>query len=56
MVLCESTYGDRHHADDDDDEVLAEVVGSTADQGGVVVIPAFAVDRTEVVLLAPRPR
>lgn len=50
IVLCESTYGDRHHPEDDNDEVLAEVVGSTADQGGVVVIPAFAVDRTEVVL------
>ena len=50
VVLCESTYGDRRHAEDDTDAVLTEVVTRTADQGGVVLIPAFAVDRTEVVL------
>ena len=50
IVLCESTYGDRRHPDDDTEAILTAVVTSTTDQGGVVVIPAFAVDRTEVVL------
>ena len=50
VVLCESTYGDRRHPEDDTAAVLTDVVAGTADQGGVVVIPAFAVDRTEVVL------
>lgn len=50
IVLCESTYGDRRHSEDDTEMTLTEVVTSTAAQGGVVVIPAFAVDRTEVVL------
>jgi len=50
VVLCESTYGDRRHPDADVESVLAEAVTSTVAQSGVVVIPAFAVDRTEVVL------
>jgi metallo-beta-lactamase family protein len=53
LLLTESTYGNRVH----DDEAaaltrLADVVTRTARRGGVVVVPAFAVDRTEVVLLA----
>jgi metallo-beta-lactamase family protein len=50
-VLVESTYGDRRHAPEE--HVLDQVAGAisqTAARGGVVVIPAFAVDRTEVVL------
>lgn len=50
VVLCESTYGDRVHPEDDVEAALGEAVRATAAQGGVVVIPAFAVDRTEVVL------
>lgn len=50
-VLIESTYGDRRHEDDDHVERLAEAVSRVAARGGVIVIPAFAVDRTEIVLL-----
>ncbi len=50
-IVVESTYGDRMHGTDDVG-VLADVITRTADRGGVVVIPAFAVDRTEVVLEA----
>ncbi len=51
--LVESTYGDRFHPDPDADlERLAEIVSDTAERGGMVLIPAFAVDRTEVVLEA----
>jgi metallo-beta-lactamase family protein len=53
-ILIESTYGDREHDDGDVVESLAEAVRDTAQRGGVVVIPAFAVDRTEVVLLQLR--
>ncbi|MBW2272090.1 MAG: MBL fold metallo-hydrolase [Deltaproteobacteria bacterium] len=50
-LLVESTYGDRDHRDADAVERLVDVVCRTTDRGGVVLIPAFAVDRTEVVLL-----
>jgi metallo-beta-lactamase family protein len=49
-VLVESTYGDREHEVADPSETLADAVLRTSDRGGVVVIPAFAVDRTELVL------
>jgi metallo-beta-lactamase family protein len=55
VVICESTYGDRTHADVSATvDQLAETVRRTAQRGGVVVIPAFAVDRTEVLLLQLR--
>lgn len=49
-VLVESTYGDRRHDDGDVVARLAQAVRATVQRGGSVVIPAFAVDRTEVVL------
>jgi metallo-beta-lactamase family protein len=52
-VVLESTYGDRAHpAEHGRHEVLADAVRRTIGRGGSVVIPAFAVDRTELVLLA----
>jgi metallo-beta-lactamase family protein len=50
VVVVESTYGDRRHADLDED-VLAEAVRRTIGRGGIVLVPAFAIDRTELVLL-----
>ena len=50
VVVVESTYGDENHPDGDPAEVIADVVNRTARRGGVVLIPAFAVDRTEIVL------
>jgi metallo-beta-lactamase family protein len=49
-VLVESTYGDREHDEGDVVEQLAAAVRETVARKGVVVIPAFAVDRTELVL------
>ncbi|MFT4225017.1 MBL fold metallo-hydrolase RNA specificity domain-containing protein [Micropruina sp.] len=51
-VLVESTYGDREHPDPEGQphEILADVVRRTIGRGGSVLIPAFAVDRTPVVL------
>lgn len=50
-LLIESTYGDREHANGDHGaDMLAEVIDRTVRRGGKVIIPAFAVDRTEVLL------
>jgi metallo-beta-lactamase family protein len=47
-LVIESTYGDRVHADDATTErVLVDAVRRTADRGGRVVVPAFAVGRTQ---------
>ncbi|MDO4523141.1 MAG: MBL fold metallo-hydrolase [Eubacteriales bacterium] len=50
-VVMESTYGNRNH-DERTDYVtdLAEVIQQTFDRGGNVVIPAFAVGRTQEML------
>lgn len=50
VVVVESTYGDANRPDGDPQELIADVVNRTARRGGVVLIPAFAVDRTEIVL------
>ncbi len=49
-LLLESTYGNRLHTKDDPRPKLAEILKSTAAKGGAVVIPAFAVERTEKLL------
>jgi metallo-beta-lactamase family protein len=49
-LLVESTYGDREHEDEAGLARFAEALLRTAERGGVALIPAFAVDRTEVVL------
>ena len=55
VVVVESTYGNRDHEPVEDAENrLADLIRRTAHRGGSVVIPAFAVDRTEVLLLALR--
>jgi metallo-beta-lactamase family protein len=53
-ILVESTYGDRRHPDASSLEAFAQAIVRTAARGGAVVIPAFAVDRTEVILLELR--
>jgi metallo-beta-lactamase family protein len=53
-VVIESTYGDRAHPPGGgrDHDALAEAISRTVRRGGSVLIPAFAVDRTELVLHA----
>jgi metallo-beta-lactamase family protein len=52
-VVLESTYGNRTHPRTSGSHaVLAAAIRRTIARGGSVVIPAFAVDRTELVLLA----
>lgn len=48
VILCESTYGNRDHESvEGAREQLAAVVRETAARGGRVLIPAFAVGRTQ---------
>lgn len=51
IVVIESTYGDRRHKDRDASlNELAAVVRDTVGRGGNVLIPAFAVGRTQEIL------
>lgn len=51
-MIMESTYGDRYHDKNRLDYVaaLAEILQETFDRGGNVVIPSFAVGRTQELL------
>ena len=49
-LLVESTYGNRVHDKDDDGSKLAQAIKATAERGGKVIIPAFAVGRVEELL------
>jgi metallo-beta-lactamase family protein len=54
-IVVESTYGDREHEDVEAElDQMAAAITRTLKRGGSVVIPAFAVDRTEVLLKALR--
>jgi metallo-beta-lactamase family protein len=55
VLLVESTYGDRlHRPHEEGVERLAEVLERTDARGGMTIIPAFAVDRTELLLMELR--
>ncbi|CAM3791923.1 MBL fold metallo-hydrolase [Roseateles saccharophilus] len=49
-VVVESTYGDRLHEAHATEAVLAETITRTASRGGIVVVPAFAVGRAQLLL------
>jgi metallo-beta-lactamase family protein len=50
-LIIESTYGNRVHEDESTRETkLREVVQKTIETGGVLIIPAFAIDRTQQIL------
>lgn len=49
-LVLESTYGDRLHNDDTPLEKLARVINESVDRGGVLLIPSFAVGRTQTLL------
>ena len=46
VVVMESTYGNRVHPKEDPLPQLAELISSTVNRGGSVIVPAFAVERT----------
>jgi metallo-beta-lactamase family protein len=48
VLLMESTYGDRNHRDEPETlQQLTDILVATWDRGGNVMIPAFAVGRTQ---------
>ena len=49
-IVVESTYGDEEHSESNPEQRLEEAITRVVDRGGVAVIPAFAVDRTEIIL------
>ena len=50
FLLCESTYGDRDHPTGSVPDALAEVINRVAKRGGAIVVPAFAVGRTQTLM------
>ncbi|MDA1324019.1 MAG: MBL fold metallo-hydrolase [Proteobacteria bacterium] len=50
-LVLESTYGNRLHEPRDPEDALAQIIGDTAARGGSVIIPSFAVGRTQSLLL-----
>ncbi|MFA0963461.1 MBL fold metallo-hydrolase RNA specificity domain-containing protein [Roseivirga sp. BDSF3-8] len=54
ILLIESTYGDRDNfnedVNEDVEEQFAEVVNESQDNGGVLLIPAFSVGRTQTII------
>jgi metallo-beta-lactamase family protein len=49
-LLVESTYGDREHGEAPIEEQLAPVIKAAVERGGALLIPSFAVGRTQHVL------
>lgn len=49
-LVVESTYGDRLHDPSDPRVVLGEIINRTISRGGVILIPAFAVGRAQMIL------
>ena len=52
VVVTESTYGNREHEITPD--AFADEINAAIARGGTILIPAFAIDRTEVILMALR--
>jgi metallo-beta-lactamase family protein len=50
-VVIESTYGDRvHHETADVKKTMAEVINSTVEVGGNIIVPSFALERSQEIL------
>jgi metallo-beta-lactamase family protein len=49
-LVLESTYGNRVHGEESPRSVLAKVIKESAARGGVLLIPAFSVGRTQELL------
>ncbi len=50
LLLCESTYGDRLHDTRDVEDSLAECINLAVDKNGPIIIPSFAIGRTQNLL------
>ena len=47
LMVMESTYGNRQHPKEDPMPELAALISATAHRGGSVIVPAFAIERTQ---------
>jgi len=47
VLVMESTYGNRRHPTDDPMPELADLISTAAKRGGSVIVPAFAIERTQ---------
>lgn len=50
VVVMESTYGDRNHPKEHPDTVLLQEINTIESTGGALLIPAFSLERTQVLL------
>jgi metallo-beta-lactamase family protein len=50
IMVLESTYGDRLHATENEVEKLTRIVQETFAAGGTLIIPSFAVERTQMLM------
>ncbi|MCX8012644.1 MAG: MBL fold metallo-hydrolase, partial [Desulfobacterota bacterium] len=53
-LVIESTYGDRLHDPNPPEKELARIINESINRGGVLVIPSFAVGRTQELLFCIR--
>ena len=53
-LVLESTYGNRLHEDNSPNEEFAKIINESVKRGGVLVIPSFAVGRTQSLLYTIR--
>ena len=49
-IIVESTYGNRLHEEYDKEEKLASIINASVARGGNIIIPSFAVGRTQTIL------
>ena len=50
-LFLESTYGDRAHPDEDLEKILISLIHKTINERGTLLIPSFAVERLQMVML-----
>jgi metallo-beta-lactamase family protein len=53
-LILESTYGDRLHEEGSPYDELARVINESYERGGVLLVPSFSVDRTQLLLYVIR--
>jgi len=50
-LIMESTYGNRLHEDlDDAEDILSSAINRTIKRGGKIIIPSFALERTQLIV------
>lgn len=50
IVVMESTYGDRTHPEENPSEIIKSEINIIEEKGGVLLIPAFSIERSQEVL------